>query len=275
MADDVKAPTVAEAMGRVLADIPAVGKNSQAPSNMGGYHFRGIEDVLAAVKPALGRHGVFLTPHTLERIPSERTVSGNKIMYVVDLWVEWTFRGPAGDSITADAWGQGTDMGDKATQKAYTSAFKTMLSETFCIGDSATDSEAHSVPEAERQPEDPDAGWKAIGWPNEATYEEWVSSRVTYIKELDEGDRAAVKEWTDAHGLSFRKAIPHDLADSLDLYLKEIGEKPNPAPEVETPEPPSEPTPEPQVEVEGSVCDAPDCTEPPGEDGFCARHKAF
>src|SRR5687768_2930833 len=119
-------------MGKVLAELPAIGKNSQAPANMGGYSFRGIEDILAALKPALAKHGVVCLPSVLERIESTRTIGQNRVMYVVDLHVEWRFLGPAGDSLPADAWGQGTDMGDKATQKAMTSAFKSMLMQTFC-----------------------------------------------------------------------------------------------------------------------------------------------
>jgi hypothetical protein len=149
-------------MGRVLADVKDVGKTEKAPAQMGGYSFRGIEAILGALKPALANHGVFCLPKVLERRDGERSVSGSKTMFVVDLWLEWTFYGPAGDTLTTDAWGQGTDMGDKSLQKAATSAYKTMLAQAFCIGDSGSDSERHSVPDTEHRTAHADA--RTEGW---------------------------------------------------------------------------------------------------------------
>jgi hypothetical protein len=142
--------TVAERIHDVIRELPAIGKDSEAPSNMGGYKFRGIEAITAALKPLLGRHGVMMVPKVLERIPSERTVGTNKTMWVVDLLIEFTFTGALGDELVATMWGQGTDMGDKATQKAVTSAFKSMLAVVFCIADAGTDAEEHDVPETSR-----------------------------------------------------------------------------------------------------------------------------
>jgi len=159
---DESPPTLPVLMGRVLADVADVGKTEKAPANMGGYSFRGIEGILGALKPALAAHGVFCLPQVMERRDSERSVSGNKVQFVVDLRVQWTFHGPAGDTLTAECWGQGTDMGDKSIQKAMTSAFKSMLCQTFCIGDSGSDSERHEVPDTERRSTPPPA--RTEGW---------------------------------------------------------------------------------------------------------------
>lgn len=194
-------------MGRVLADIPAVGKNSKAPSNMGGYDFRGIEDVLAALKPAMARHGVFCIPNVKERVLGERPVSGNKTMFVVDLFIEWTFYGPAGDSLTATCWGQGTDMGDKSHQKAMTSGFKSMLMQTFCIGDAGSDAEAHSVPDTDhrQEPQEPPPP-KAEGWATaeaEASAHKAVAEQIKQLYALipeDHPVRDKIKAHRDEQG---------------------------------------------------------------------------
>lgn len=140
---------IASRMVAVLAELPAIGKTEKAPANMGGYAFRGIANIVAELKPLFAKHGVFVIPVTLDRKDSERSVGNAKIMFVTDVLVQWTFIGEGGDTLNCSTWGQGTDMGDKAPQKAYTAAFKSMLGEVFCIADSDTDSERHDVPETQ------------------------------------------------------------------------------------------------------------------------------
>lgn len=141
---------VHEAIAAVLSELPAIGKNRNAPANMGGYAFRSIEDITSALKPLLAKHGLTVIPTVLDRHDSERSTSGNKVMFVTDLHVQFSFVAADGSTLVASMWGQGTDMGDKATQKAVTAAFKSMLAVTFCISDASDDAEAHVVPETER-----------------------------------------------------------------------------------------------------------------------------
>ena len=138
------------ALAAVLADLPAIAKNGQAPGNMGGYAFRKVEDITGALKPLFARHGILCLPSVSQRIESERPTKSGGVMFCVDLEICFRFVGPRGDELTACVWGQGTDAGDKSTQKAVTSAFKTMLSVVFCISDSEQDAEAHDVPETHR-----------------------------------------------------------------------------------------------------------------------------
>ncbi len=145
--------SVYERVLAVLADMPAIEKDQQAPGNMGGYRFRGIEQITAALKPLLAKHGVFMVPTVITRETEARTTKSGGSLYVVDLLIRFTFHGPAGDTFCAEVWGEGTDSGDKATQKAVTSAFKSMLGVTFCISDSETDAERHDVPDTGPAPE--------------------------------------------------------------------------------------------------------------------------
>ncbi len=208
-------------MGRVLADLPAIGKNSNAPANMGGYRFRGIEDVLSALNPVFASHGVFVLPSVLERQDSERTVSQNKAMYVVDLHMRFRFFGPAGDWLEADAWGEGTDMGDKATQKAMTAAFKYVLFEVFCIAaddQSQADSDGHSVEEstgrrepaatASRQRDDLYAAWDGWDEQKKADYKQEAAGRGwPWIGQMSPIQVQDARAWANAYNA-------YDAADS-------------------------------------------------------------
>lgn len=236
-------------MGRVLADVPAVGKNSQAPSNMGGYAFRGIEDVLAALKPAMARHGVFCIPDVIERLPTERPLGSGKVMFVVDLCIRWTFYGPAGDTLTSTCWGQGTDMGDKATQKAMTSAFKSMLMQTFVIGDAASDAEAHEVPDTAHVPPPKTEGWDSAD--QEAQAHKDIGHRLAQLPE-DHPVRIAGRVMREKHGWPVALERLAELRNLLDEAEKpsapaQSDEKPpSPAEPTDTPDTPSLPLPEPE-----------------------------
>lgn len=123
--------TVVECIGRIIEELPAIGKNQRNQSQ--NFNFRGIDDVQNALTPLLGKYGVFYVPDVLERVPERRTTSGGSTMYEVDLHVRYTFYGPGGDSISGSGWGEGTDMGDKATSKAMTMAMKYVLFQVFAI----------------------------------------------------------------------------------------------------------------------------------------------
>jgi len=53
--------------------------------------------------------------------------------YEVNLHIRFTFYGARGDSVVASMWGEGTDMGDKATNKAMTMALKGVLAQSFAV----------------------------------------------------------------------------------------------------------------------------------------------
>lgn len=123
--------SIHQAMAAVLKDLPAIGKNQR--NQQQGYQFRGIDDVIDALNPLLAKHGVFFVPDVIERIESARQTRNGGTMWVVNLHVRYRFYGPAGDSVEATAWGEGTDSGDKATQKAMTGAMKYVLFQVFAI----------------------------------------------------------------------------------------------------------------------------------------------
>ncbi|HYS44360.1 MAG TPA: ERF family protein [Geobacteraceae bacterium] len=118
-------------MWKVLRDLKPIGKNQE--NKQQGFKFRGIDDVMDALNPVLGEHGVFFLPEVLERRDSHRETAKGGDMWVVSLRVKYTFYGLLGDSVVAIVEGEGTDSGDKATQKALTAAEKYCLFQAFAI----------------------------------------------------------------------------------------------------------------------------------------------
>lgn len=128
---EIRYRTIHEIMGLILAEMPAIGKTQRNESQK--FNFRGIDDVLEQMTPLLGKYGAFYTPHVLERISDRRTTSGGSTMYEVNLHVRYVFHGPGGDEVDASGWGEGTDMGDKATSKAMTMAMKYVVVQVFAV----------------------------------------------------------------------------------------------------------------------------------------------
>lgn len=139
--------TIHQRMVGILGDLPAIGKNRRNAQQ--NFMFRGIDDVLDALNPLLAKWGVYYVPRVLERVESRRETSRGGTLYVVNLHVEYTFFGAGGDSVVASCWGEGTDSGDKATNKAMTGAMKYTLFQAFAISTGeAQDSDANTDDES-------------------------------------------------------------------------------------------------------------------------------
>ena len=61
-----KEPKIYSAIVGVMNDIGAVSKDKTCKSNFGSYKFRGIDDVMNALHPAMVRNKVFALPEVLE-----------------------------------------------------------------------------------------------------------------------------------------------------------------------------------------------------------------
>lgn len=126
-----KSATIHERMVAILDRLPAIGKDQRNEQQK--FMYRGFDDVMAALNPLLAKNGVFVVPEVLERETAQRATRSGGVMFEVNLHVRYTFYGEAGDSVTASAWGEGTDSGDKSTNKAMTMAFKNVLNQSFAI----------------------------------------------------------------------------------------------------------------------------------------------
>lgn len=117
---------------RAELDIGAVEKSQTATiKNDAGataytYKFTGYDKVLAAVKPAVARHGIKVLPTTTKH---ERT--GN--LSVVTVAVDFINVDLPTDKITVEMTNYGADKGDKGASKALTNAVREAIKKALGI----------------------------------------------------------------------------------------------------------------------------------------------
>lgn len=139
-------------LARVSADVGAVRKGDTAPSQIGGYAFRGIDAVVNAVHPALVKHGVVVIPTVLDVHREVVQSGGGRAMKVVTVTTRFDFCGPAGDRLPVVVLGEASDAGDKATSKAQSVALRVALLQALMLPTDEPDPDTHNF---ERQHEAP------------------------------------------------------------------------------------------------------------------------
>lgn len=119
----------------VMRDVGAVGKDQKNTAQ--GYKFRGIDQFVNALHPALVKNNVFLTTEVLERTEQLKEVERSNGKKGVDkhvaLRVKYTFYAEDGSHVSSTLASEGLDSGDKATNKALSAALKYALIQTFSV----------------------------------------------------------------------------------------------------------------------------------------------
>lgn len=145
-------PKIYEAICGVMADIGAVGKNKK--NQQQGFMFRGIDDVMNALAPALVKNKVFIVPEITGEEREERQTQKGGVLFYVRLHITYRFFTTDGSYIEAKVIGEAMDSGDKATNKAMSIAYKYAAFQVFNIPTEEMkdpDAEVHDV--APQQPE--------------------------------------------------------------------------------------------------------------------------
>jgi len=138
--------TAVEALSAVMDDVQAISKSQRVTSGPAQFNFRGVDAVVNVVGPVLRKHGVVVVPHSVEEIREERyETASKKPMHGVILRIVWRFYGPDGSFIEASSVGESADSGDKASPKAHSVAYRTVLLQALCIptDDPDPDSQVH------------------------------------------------------------------------------------------------------------------------------------
>lgn len=157
------------AISAAMADIGAISKDKYSKEI--GYKFRGIDDVMNALKPVLTKNKIFTVPQVLEQTREERvTVKGVKLRYSL-LKIAFRFYATDGSFVEAVTLGEGMDSGDKASNKAMAIAYKYALFQVFCIPtEEMTDPDGESYEtkhEQSKKPEQPKPQSKPTEKPSE------------------------------------------------------------------------------------------------------------
>ena len=150
-------PKIYAAILGVMKDIGAVSKDKTCKSNFGSYKFRGIDDVMNALHPAMVKNGIFVVPEVKENIREVVTTKSGTQMNHSICTIRYEFFADDGSCLECTVVGEGMDTGDKATNKAMSVAFKYACFQTFCIP-----TEDMIDPDAER-PEIEDSDAKISG----------------------------------------------------------------------------------------------------------------
>jgi hypothetical protein len=148
-----KPTNVVGALARVMAEIPGIGKDSQAAAQQGGYKYRGIEAITIHVQPLLAKYGVVFVPRVASTEVVDIEVNG-KPWTDTRLLVDYTIYGPGGidDHIPGPCiYALGRDNSDKGANKAMTQAFKYAMLQVLCISDAKDDADG-ATHEADNPP---------------------------------------------------------------------------------------------------------------------------
>jgi len=123
-------------MTEVMKEIGPVTKAQT--NNAQGFKFRGIDQFVNALHPALVKHGVFMTPECVSEVHEVREVVRSNGKAGVDKYIylqmKYHFYADDGSKVTVGPVpAEGLDSGDKATNKALSAALKYALIQTFCV----------------------------------------------------------------------------------------------------------------------------------------------
>lgn len=143
------AKNVVEALSRVMADLPGIGRTDRSEQ---GYQYRGIEAITRHAQGLFAKHGVVTVPRVARRTVKDFTIN-NRPWTEDELWVHYRFYGPAGTEDFIEVGplvGLGRDNSDKGANKAMTQAYKYALVQVLCIGDGKDDVDAEPAREADR-----------------------------------------------------------------------------------------------------------------------------
>lgn len=150
------APAIVGQLVKVMESVGAIEKSQTNPHFR--YKFRGIDDAMSAVQPALIEHGVVCTPRVLN-LSADTFKSKSGTMRLSCVEVEYTFRCELdGSTLIASGYGEGADTADKSVAKAMSACFKQVLFQALCIPTEETpdaDRETPQFDHGDRQPQAP------------------------------------------------------------------------------------------------------------------------
>lgn len=124
--------TIHTAINKIMDQVGYVKKQRSPNLN---YTYAGEAALIAALRPEMVENGVFCHVAEVRNVTVREyaTKNGTQMVNVTLIAVIRFFHAPSATSIDVVACGEGSDSGDKATNKAMTAAYKYALRQTFCI----------------------------------------------------------------------------------------------------------------------------------------------
>lgn len=120
-----------QAIPAIIGELEAIGRNKRNEQQR--FMYRGIDDLYNALSPLFAKHKVFTVPQVLDEKREMRTSKSGGTMTFVALRIKYTFYADDGSHFDAILIGEGMDSGDKASNKAESSAHKYALTQVFAV----------------------------------------------------------------------------------------------------------------------------------------------
>ena len=140
-------------MAKVQGDLAKTGLAKDQKNQHQGFQFRGIDGVYGVLAPLLSEHGLCILPRVLSREETVRQTKSGGLLYDVVVDVEYTLACVEdGSCHVVRVFGEASDSGDKATNKALSAAYKYMAFQVFCIPVEGEDADS-TTPEETVSPE--------------------------------------------------------------------------------------------------------------------------
>ena len=118
----------------MLAIYGAVGYVQKQKSIELRYSYAGEAAFISELRPAMIENGVTVSVSKMDELAQESySTARGTLMMRSTIHAVVTFRHVSGSSITVEAYGEGSDSGDKSVNKAMTDAYKYALRQTFMI----------------------------------------------------------------------------------------------------------------------------------------------
>jgi hypothetical protein len=151
--DQIPPRKVFAAISNVTAALAKVGIAKSQRNKDQGYSFRGIDQVYNALAPLLAQYKLVILPKVLSREVREHTFNKGGKGSAVALTVEYQFVSAEDNScISVVSVGEGLDSSDKATNKAFSAAYKYAVMQAFAIPIEGTPDADSETPESESAP---------------------------------------------------------------------------------------------------------------------------
>lgn len=111
-----------------------------------GYSFRGVDDVMNALAPALASARLCIFPRVLTREKTERPSKSGGVLFCTVVEMEFDFVAVEdGSTHTVRVIGEAMDSADKSSNKAMSAGYKYACLQTFCIPTEAVGEDADAV----------------------------------------------------------------------------------------------------------------------------------
>lgn len=119
-------------VAKVMAEIAPIAKGRKSESL--SYKYRGVDELMNAVSPLVTKHGIFPTTSSIVDILYEPVTSknGGGGTHIIRRYT-FRFNAEDGSYVETTTDGEAIDYGDKASNKAYSVAYREAMFKMFVI----------------------------------------------------------------------------------------------------------------------------------------------